>query len=125
VLREGDKAFTIDPARRTLKRLAGTGPMGYAGDGGPALAAQFRSPKGVALSPDGSLYIADTENHVIRKIVLASGIISTVAGTGERGDGPDGDALACKLNRPHGVFVHNRMLYIGDAENNRIRALAL
>jgi DNA-binding beta-propeller fold protein YncE len=125
VLREGNKAFTIDPARRTLKRLAGTGPMGYAGDGGPALAAQFRGPKGVALSPDGSLYIADTENHVIRKIAPASGIISTVAGTGERGDGPDGDALACKLNRPHGVFVHNRTLYIGDAENNRIRALAL
>jgi len=125
VLREGNKAFTIDPARRTLKRLAGTGVMGYAGDGGPALAAQFRGPKGVALSPDGSLYIADTENHVIRKIVLARGIISTVAGTGERGDGPDGDALTCKLNRPHGVFVHDHMLYIGDAENNRIRALAL
>jgi len=125
VLREGNKAFTVDPARRTLKRLAGTGAMGYAGDGGPALAAQFRGPKGVALSPDGALYIADTENHVIRKIVLGSGIISTVAGTGERGDGPDGDALACKLNRPHGVFVHNRVLYIGDAENNRIRALAL
>jgi len=125
VLREGNKAFTINPARRTLKRLAGTGVMGYAGDGGPALAAQFRGPKGVALSPDGSLYIADTENHVIRKIVLARGIISTVAGTGERGDGPDGDALTCKLNRPHGVFVHDHMLYIGDAENNRIRALAL
>ncbi len=125
VLREGNKAFTVDPARRTLKRLAGTGAMGYAGDGGPALAAQFRGPKGVALSPDGSLYITDTENHVIRKIVLASGIISTVAGTGERGDGPDGDPLACKLNRPHGLFVHNHMLYIGDSENNRIRALAL
>jgi len=125
VLREGNKAFTIDPARRILKRLAGTGAMGYAGDGGPALAAQFRGPKGVALSADGALYIADTENHVIRKIVLASGIISTVAGTGERGDGPDGDALACKLNRPHGVFVHSHMLYIGDAENNRIRTLAL
>jgi DNA-binding beta-propeller fold protein YncE len=125
VLREGNKAFTIDPVARTLKHLAGTGVMGYAGDGGPALAAQFRGPKGVALGSDGALYIADTENHVIRRIVLASGVISTVAGTGERGDGPDGDALACKLNRPHGVFVAGRTLYIGDAENNRIRALAL
>ncbi len=125
VLREGNKAFAIDPARRILQRLAGTGAMGYAGDGGPALAARFRGPKGVALSLDGALYIADTENHVIRRIVLATGTITTVAGTGERGDGPDGDALACKLNRPHGVFVQGHILYIGDSENNRIRALML
>ncbi|HSS14636.1 MAG TPA: hypothetical protein VLL04_12125, partial [Rhizomicrobium sp.] len=108
VLREGNKAFTVDPARRTLKRLAGTGAMGYAGDGGPALAAQFRGPKGVALSSDGSLYIADTENHVSRRIALAMEINSTVAGTGDRGYGPTGDALACKLNRAHDLFVQGR-----------------
>jgi sugar lactone lactonase YvrE len=125
VLREGNQVFVIDPVKRVLKRVAGTGKTGYAGDNGPAIDADFRGPKGIAYSPAGHLYIADTENHVIRKISLASGIISTVAGTGKRGDGPDGDPLMCALNRPHGVYVHGSTLYIGDSENNRIRALTI
>jgi sugar lactone lactonase YvrE len=125
VLREGNKVLVIDPARRAMKRIAGTGKMGYSGDGGRAMDAEFRGPKGVSFSPSSDLYIADTENHVIRKISLATGIISTVAGTGSRGDGPDGDPLKCALNRPHGVFAHGSVLYIGDAENNRIRALTI
>ena len=125
VLREGNKVLVIDPVRRVMKRVAGTGKMGYSGDSGPARDAEFRGPKGVSYSPAGDLYIADTENHVIRKISLATGIISTVAGTGGRGDGPDGDPLKCALNRPHGVYAHGSTLYIGDAENNRIRALTI
>ena len=125
VLREGNKVLVIDPAKRVIKRLAGTGKMGLSGDNGPALEAEFRGPKGVSYSPTGELYIADTENHVIRKIALKTGIISTVAGTGMRGDGPDGDPLKCALNRPHGVYAHGHVLYIGDAENNRIRALTI
>jgi len=130
VLREGNKIFVIDPASGRLKHLAGTGELGYAGDGGQALAAKFgapgnalNGPKGIAYSPDGSLYVADTENHVVRKINLQSGIVSTVAGTGERGDGPDGDPLKCKLARPHGLYLAGRTLYIGDSENHRIRVL--
>ncbi len=47
-----------------------------------------------------------------------------VAGTGERGDGPEGDALACKLARPHGVFVDaDGAVYIGDSENHRVRVI--
>jgi sugar lactone lactonase YvrE len=125
VLREGNEVFVIDPAKRVMKRLAGTGKTGYAGDGNLAIDAQFRGPKGVSYSPTGDLYIADTENHVIRKVSLNTGIISTVAGTGSRGDGPDGDPLKCALNRPHGVYAHASVLYIGDAENNRIRALTI
>ena len=125
VLREGNKVLVIDPVKRVIRRLAGTGRMGLSGDTGPALEAEFRGPKGVSFSPAGDLYVADTENHVIRKISLASGIISTVAGTGARGDGPDGDPLKCALNRPHGVYAHGPVLYIGDAENNRIRALTI
>ena len=60
---------------------------------------------------------------MIRKITLGDGTITTVAGTGKKGDGPDGDPLACGLNRPHGVFAHGGTLYIGDAENNKIRTL--
>jgi len=130
VLREGNKIFVIDPVQGRLKHLAGTGELGYAGDGGPALAAKFgtppnalNGPKGIAYSPDGSLYVADTENHVVRKINLQTGIVSTVVGTGEKGDGPDGDPLKCKLARPHGLFLSGRTLYIGDSENHRIRVL--
>ncbi|HEY1877513.1 MAG TPA: hypothetical protein VGG66_08580 [Rhizomicrobium sp.] len=125
VLREGNKVFVIDPVKHAMKRLAGTGKMGYSGDNGPAIDAEFRGPKGVSWSSTGDLYIADTENHVIRKFSLTTGIISTVAGTGSRGDGPDGDPLKCALNRPHGVHAHGSILYIGDAENNRIRALTI
>jgi DNA-binding beta-propeller fold protein YncE len=133
ILREGNKVFTIDVARRQLKRLAGTGELGYAGDGGPALSAKFGAPggnagggpKGIAYSAVGALYIADTENHVIRRIDLRKGTISTVVGTGQRGDGPDGDPLACKLARPHGVFIQGRTLYIGDSENHRIRMMQI
>lgn len=130
VLREGNKLFVIDPTSGKLKHLAGTGELGYSGDGGQALAAKFgapgnalNGPKGIAYSPDGSLYVADTENHVVRKINLQTGIVSTVVGTGERGDGPDGDPLKCKLARPHGLYLAGRTLYIGDSENHRIRVL--
>lgn len=125
VLREGNRVYVIDRSKGVMKRLAGTGKMGYGGDGKLAIDAEFRGPKGVSYSPTGDLYIADTENHVIRKISLKTGIISTVAGTGKRGDGPDGNPLTCALNRPHGVYAHGSVLYIGDAENNRIRALTI
>jgi len=133
-LREGNSIFIIDPAKKTLRRIAGNGTNGYSGDGGPALAAQFGSlgaggltgPKGLAVSPDGRImFVADCENHVIRRIDLKTGIISTIVGTGERGDGPDGDPLKCKLSRPHAVVVRNRTLYISDSENHRIRTLAV
>jgi hypothetical protein len=120
----------MDPSRGRLRRIAGTGEFGYTGDGGPALTAKFgrpgsafNGPKGIALT-DNVLYIVDTENHAIRAIDLKSGIISTVAGNGERGDGPDGDPLACKMARPHGVVIRGRSIYIGDSENHRIRVLA-
>jgi DNA-binding beta-propeller fold protein YncE len=132
ILREGNKVFTIDPVKRRLKHLAGTGELGYEGDGGPALTAKFgtpgspsNGPKGVAYASDGSLYISDTENHVVRRIDLGRGTVSTVAGTGQRGDGPDGNPLMCKMARPHGVFIKGNTVYIGDSENHRIRALQL
>jgi DNA-binding beta-propeller fold protein YncE len=129
ILRAGNKVLAMDPAQGTLRRIAGTGEFGYTGDGGPALTAKFgapgsafNGPKGIALA-DNVLYIVDTENHVIRTIDLKSGIISTVAGNGQRGDGPDGDPMTCKMNRPHGVIIDGRSIYIGDSENHRIRVL--
>ena len=85
----------------------------------------LNGPKGVTYAADGSLYISDTENHVIRRIDLRQGTVSTVVGTGQRGDGPDGNPLMCKMARPHGVFIQGNTVYIGDSENHRIRALQL
>jgi DNA-binding beta-propeller fold protein YncE len=130
LLRAGNKVIAMNPGQGRLKRIAGTGELGYAGDGGPALNAKFgtpgsalNGPKGIALA-DNILYIVDTENHAIRAIDLRSGIITSVAGTGQRGDGPDGDPLMCKMARPHGVCIQGRSIYIGDSENHRIRLLA-
>jgi sugar lactone lactonase YvrE len=124
VLREGNAVFRIERRAGRLVRIAGAGITGHAGDGGPAIEATFSGPKGIAYSAaDRSLYIVDTENHAIRRIDLTTGIITTVLGTGQRGDGPDGDPLRCQLARPHGVFMHRDVLYVTDSENHRIRAL--
>jgi DNA-binding beta-propeller fold protein YncE len=123
-LREGNAVYRIDAGGARIVRIAGTGARGYSGDGGPGLGATLNGPKGVALSRDGSLYIADTENHAIRRLDLKTGTITTAAGTGERGDGPDGDPLRCRMNRPHGVFAaRDGKVYIGDSEAHRIRVL--
>ena len=86
-----------------ISTFAGTGSSGFSGDGGFAPAAQLASPNGIARGPDGALYICDTMNHRIRK-VMPDGRISTVAGNGEKGyAGDNGPALAAKLNEPYEV----------------------
>jgi streptogramin lyase len=129
-LREGDAIYRIDAATKTLHHIAGTGESGYSGDGGPALNAKFggslarlAGPKGLSLGPDNTLYVADTESHAIRRIDLKTGVISTVLGTGEKGDGPESDPLKCKLDRPHAVLYANGVLYVADSEAHRIRVL--
>jgi sugar lactone lactonase YvrE len=123
-LREGNAVYRIDLQAETLHHLAGTGTKGYSGDGGPARHAQLAGPKGIAVGPGGDVYLADTENHVIRVIRNATGVIETIVGDGELGDGPDGDAQSCRLARPHGVFSDDqRTVYIGDSSNHRVRKL--
>src|SRR5258706_490698 len=122
-LREGNAIYRIDANTQTLHRVAGTGEQGYSGDGGDALSAKLAGPKGLAYAPGDVLYIADTENHVIRTVNLKTGIISTVLGTGVRGDGPEADPLTCKLARPHGVLFASGSLYVSDSESHRIRVL--
>ena len=125
VLREGNAVFRLDIMGNRLQRIAGTGNRGYAGDSGAAINATFNGPKGIAYSAqDHSLYIVDTENHVIRRMSLNTGIVDTVLGSGEPGDGPDGDPRQCKLNRPHGVCVHAGLLYVTDSESHRVREVS-
>ena len=122
-LREGNAIYRIDLSAETIHHVAGTGEQGYTGDGGPATEATLAGPKGLAYA-DGNLYVADTENHVIRMVDVTTGQISTVLGDGERGDGPEDDPLRCRMARPHGVFFEpGHGLYVGDSEVHRIRLL--
>jgi hypothetical protein len=71
----------------------------------------------------GRLYVADTESHDPH-IALDTGIITTVVGTGRRGDGPEPDPLRCALSQPHGVFAdRDSVLYVSDSETHRIRVV--
>jgi sugar lactone lactonase YvrE len=122
-LREGNAILRIDSRTQTLHRLAGTGEQGYAGDGAPAMNAKLGGPKGLAFAP-GLLFVADTENHVVRRIDLTTGVITTVLGTGVKGDGPETSPLLCKLSRPHGVVADaSGTLFVSDSEAHRIRVL--
>jgi streptogramin lyase len=106
----------------TITTIAGTGVPGYSGDGGPAVAAQFDGPRGVAGDGAGNLYVADDNNNRVRRID-PSGVVTTIAGTGSAeysGDG--GPARSAQLNHPRGVAVDGRgNVFIADSMNARIR----
>lgn len=105
-----------------ITTVAGDGNFGFGGDNGPATSAQFTFPRSVAVAADGSLYVADTGNHRVRRIDI-NGTITTAAGTGTAGFAGDGAAAsAAQLNSPRGLaFDKLGNLYITDSGNNRIR----
>jgi len=114
--------FKRDAATGETTAVAGTGESGYSGDGGQATQARLDNPQGVFVTSGGSIYIADTENHRVRK-VDASGVITTVAGTGSGGfSGDSGPATGAQLNKPIAVDVDGSgNLYIADTDNHRVR----
>ncbi|QDU96112.1 NHL domain-containing protein [Lignipirellula cremea] len=122
-LREGHSVWRMNLKQGVLKHVAGTGKSGYQGDGVPAREATFNGPKGIAIGPEGKVYVVDTENQAIREIDPASGQIRTVAGNGEKGgSGDKGPATAAQLARPHGVCIGpDGDIYIGDTLNHRVR----
>ncbi|ONH57740.1 serine/threonine protein kinase [Frankia sp. CcI49] len=108
----------------TISTIAGTGVAGYSGDGGPATAAQLKSAEKLAVAPDGSIYVADYENHRIRKIGT-DGIITTIAGTGVDGySGEGGLATAATLNGPNDVEVaSDGTLYIANLGSDTVQKI--
>ncbi len=107
-----------------ISTVAGNGTAAYTGNGGPATSASLQGPWGVAVSNAGELYIADQKNNVVRR-VDASGVITTIAGTGRAGSaGDDGPASKSQLNAPASVAMDAvGNLYISDSSNNRIRKI--
>lgn len=96
----------IDEKTGIISTIAGTGVSGFGGDGGPALSAQLNYPHSLALEADGSILIADTGNHRIRRIDAATGLISTIVGDGTvntSGDG--GPALSAQLGAPTAIAI--------------------
>jgi uncharacterized protein (TIGR03437 family) len=108
----------------TITTIAGTGAFGFAGDGGPAINAEFGYPASIGLDAAGNLYIPDVNNNRIR-MLLTDGTIWTVAGDGVEGYGGDGGpAVDAAINVPRSVSVApNGDVYIGDFGNNRVRML--
>ena len=124
VTQEGNQVFKVDFKAGRMVLMAGTGAKGFTGNGGPARVATFRGPKGIALDSEGNAWIADTENNAVRMIDSKTGRLELMVGTGERGDGPDGDPLHCRLARVHGIFIDSDgSVYIGDSESHCIRVM--
>ncbi len=113
----------------TVRFVTGTTEKGrFRGDGGPAAEATLNFPSATAVDSQGTLYIADTFNHRVRRVDAASGLITTVAGTGAaRFNGDNGPGVKAALNEPVALAVDERAgrLYIADLANYRVRALEL
>ncbi len=119
----GNQVLIQRPVGVTIP-FAGQTEAGYSGDGGPATEAQLSDPGAIAVDADGRVFIADTDNNVVR--VVEGGMISTYAGTGAAGfSGDGGPANIAQLDEPSGLAVGpDGELYISDEGNRRVRVVA-
>ena len=122
-LREGNAVYRMELDEGTIHHVAGTGKKGFSGNGGPVKLATLSGPKGIALDPEGNIYLSDTESHTVRMIDLKTGKLEIFAGDGKKGDGPEGkDPKKCGMDRLHGILVdQDGAVYVGDTNTHRIR----
>ena len=122
VLERGGHVLRVVDASGRIRTVVGTGQKGSSGDGGPALEATMNGPKHLCVDLDGTVLIADTENHIVRRYDPKSGQITRVAGSGRKGTaGIDGDPLQVEMFQPHGVWIGpDRNIYITDSGNHRV-----
>jgi GT2 family glycosyltransferase len=121
----------VAQATGLIRTVAGDGEPGTGGqigDGGPAVLAHLDSPSGVAVAPNGDVYISDTGHHRIRRVDAATGIISTIAGDGTAGStGDEGPGIGARLAAPMGLAVarigQSVAIYVADSLNGRIRVI--
>jgi NHL repeat len=126
-LRNDHKVRRVDMRTGIIRTVAGTGERGYTGDHGSALQATFNGPKEITVDSQDNIGLVDTENHCLRRIEAASGLVTTIAGTGQPGgSGDGGPATAATLKRPHGACMDEvGNIYIGDSENHRVRFVSI
>jgi DNA-binding beta-propeller fold protein YncE len=116
----------VDAQTKIISTVAGTGVAGFGGDDGPAIKAQFKSPHSIALDQRGGLYVADIGNHRIRRIDLASGVVETIAGNGQR-QLPD-ESLPARGNPvlgPRALCVQGTTLWVALREGHSVWKLEL
>lgn len=124
--REGNGVRRISPDG-ILTTIAGAESVfGYSGDGGLALAATWGAPKAMRCDLEDNVIVVDTENFSVRRIDTRTGIVTTIAGGREGGDGDGGPAVDAGMSRAHGCGISAEgNLYIADTHNNRVRVVGL
>src|SRR5712691_8439584 len=118
----------VDARSGVISTVAGNGDKGFSGDGGPATAAALNEPYGIAIDRAGNIFVADRLNRRVRRIAAGSGIITTLAGTGEASyGGDDGPAVWAGLAEPNGLAFGpgETLLYVTDVADNRVRVVDL
>lgn len=113
----------IDLESGRMAVMAGSGQKGYAGDGGPAIAAQCNEPYEVRFDSRGNMLFVEMKNAVVRRVDAVTHAIATIAGTGQAGfSGDGGPATQALLNQPHSIALDAEdNIYICDIRNNRVR----
>jgi sugar lactone lactonase YvrE len=110
-----------------ISTVAGTGTAGNGASGNSATATNLNGPSGVAVDSSGNLYIADTNNNLIRKVDLSTGILTTFGGTGASAfSGDGGVATAAGFYKPQGLYLDSSgNLFVCDTSNHAVRKIAV
>jgi sugar lactone lactonase YvrE len=129
---ENHRIRRVDLKTGQMTTVAGNGKKGYSGDGGPAATASLNEPYEVRFDSLGNMYFVEMQNHLIRRVDAKTGVISTVAGTGQAGYAGDGDgvkpgnARRAQFRQPHSIaLAGDRWMYVADIGNHRIRRIDL